>query len=208
MKIKPTIVAIMGPSAGGKDTLARSLVSTLQVKKRYGYITNSSHLIVSDTTRPPRENEKDGIDYNFVDSKEFLRRNVAHEYIETYVYGPQRWRYGTPRSQFGTEINVGVFSPSGVDALYRNMRDGYDIFVVYIDDYLPRRLLRSIKRDGKLSFEHIRRAWNDRADFKDIVRKMRDKGYTVINCSHEKTLDKRRTVVYNMLCGFKKITTT
>lgn len=52
---------------------------------------------LSVTTRPPRGQERDGVDYHFVDEPEFLRRVAADAMLEhAQVFG--RHRYGTLRS--------------------------------------------------------------------------------------------------------------
>jgi guanylate kinase len=75
-KLKPIIIAICGKSATGKDTLSRCLVSNL---KHRGY---AAQIIVSDTTRPPRENEVDGVDYNFLTNKQFYDKIDSCQYLE------------------------------------------------------------------------------------------------------------------------------
>ena len=58
------LVAIVGKSCTGKDTLSKRLMEYLS--------PNISHKIVSFTTRPPRESEIEGVDYYFKTRKEFF----------------------------------------------------------------------------------------------------------------------------------------
>ncbi len=79
-------VVIAAPSGTGKTTIARTLV------ERFDRFVFS----VSATTRPPRESERDGVDYRFVSEEEFERMRVEGELIEwAEVHG---YAYGTPRS--------------------------------------------------------------------------------------------------------------
>ena len=66
--MKPVIIAICGAAASGKDTLLNALAPALGATK-----------IISDTTRPPRVGEKQGVDYNFTDTAVFWW-NVEHNY--------------------------------------------------------------------------------------------------------------------------------
>ena len=63
MKNKYTIIAIMGKSGSGKDTLCKALF------KEPAFL--DANLIVSCTTRPIRDYETDGIDYHFLTTEEF-----------------------------------------------------------------------------------------------------------------------------------------
>ena len=79
------MLVLSSPSGGGKTTIAKSL---LQARDDLGYS-------VSATTRPRREDERDGVDYHFLSREEFLRRVEAGEFLEyaTYagnLYGPLR----------------------------------------------------------------------------------------------------------------------
>ena len=62
---RPVIIAICGKSATGKDTLAAWLLSMLKV------INVPTNIIVSDTTRPPRFKEENGVDYYFLTENKF-----------------------------------------------------------------------------------------------------------------------------------------
>lgn len=79
-------IVLAAPSGTGKTTIARTLV------ERFDRFVFS----VSVTTRPPREYEREGVDYRFVSESEFDRMRVGGELIEwAEVHGCS---YGTQRS--------------------------------------------------------------------------------------------------------------
>ena len=85
MKKKGLLVVVSGPSGAGKGTICKNFMNN-----------NQDMLIsISSTTRNPRENEIDGINYCFVTKQEF--ENLMHadallEYV--HVFGNY---YGTPK---------------------------------------------------------------------------------------------------------------
>ena len=75
LQVMPTrghLFIISGPSGTGKSTIAKA---TLQKRPQLGYS-------VSFTTRPPRVDEKDGVDYYFIDEDAFRRKIDANELAE------------------------------------------------------------------------------------------------------------------------------
>ncbi|HKU63083.1 MAG TPA: guanylate kinase [Gemmatimonadales bacterium] len=85
--MKPFLLVLSAPSGGGKSSIARNL---LQGRDDLGYS-------VSATTRPIRQNERDGVDYYFLTREEFIRRRDAGEFLEWATYGGHL--YGTLRSE-------------------------------------------------------------------------------------------------------------
>lgn len=65
------ILIIDGPSCAGKSTLISLLLTNPLFKK-----------IVSFTTRKPRPNETDGIDYNFISHDQFCEMIASNKFIE------------------------------------------------------------------------------------------------------------------------------
>ncbi|HIE44526.1 MAG TPA: guanylate kinase [Candidatus Omnitrophica bacterium] len=82
---KGLLIVLSSPSGAGKTTVARKLIE------------KDSNLIlsISYTTRPPRGEERNGIDYFFVDEETFLQMKSADKFMEwAMVFGEY---YGTSR---------------------------------------------------------------------------------------------------------------
>ncbi len=78
---RPFVVA--APSGTGKTTVCRALLER-DPRLRFS---------VSHTTRKPRENERDGIDYHFVDNERFRGLVTSDAFLEYAEYGDNL--YGT-----------------------------------------------------------------------------------------------------------------
>lgn len=82
------IWVLVGPSGTGKTTIARDLVSELPRLRR----------AITCTTRPPRDGEREGLDYFFVTDEQFDFLLASGKLIEHTIYGGSR--YGLPVDQF------------------------------------------------------------------------------------------------------------
>jgi len=85
MKRRGALLVVSAPSGAGKTSLVRSLVASMP----------DVVISVSHTTRAPREGERDGIDYHFVDEQTFSRmmaedRFLEHASVFDYHYGTSR----------------------------------------------------------------------------------------------------------------------
>ncbi|HOX29873.1 MAG TPA: hypothetical protein P5080_02785 [Candidatus Paceibacterota bacterium] len=88
------LLVITGPSGVGKDTIiAEFLKRNPDFKK-----------IVTDTSRPPRVGEIDGIDYNFYSQDEFLDKAASGHYLEHVEVRPKEYK-GTPKSAVEQILN-------------------------------------------------------------------------------------------------------
>ena len=89
------MVVLSGPSGVGKDAALAELKT----------LDRNWHFVVTATTRPPRSDERDGVDYIFIDTGTFLAMKDRDQLLEcAEVYG--RW-YGVPRSQVTEAIKEG-----------------------------------------------------------------------------------------------------
>ena len=117
------IIALAGQIASGKTTLARYL-------EKCGF-----ERILTYTTRPIREGEKDGIDYHFISEEDFLEKKERQFFAEYTQYNAEfgQCYYGTSKEslQISNDKNkVIVLNPAGIITL---KKAGYDIFTVYLD---------------------------------------------------------------------------
>jgi guanylate kinase len=81
------ILVITGPSGVGKGTLIKGLLERVP----------GLELAVSATTRKPRGDEVNGVDYHFLSDEDFDRRVAAGEFVEHAEYAGNR--YGTLNSE-------------------------------------------------------------------------------------------------------------
>ncbi len=94
LKKRGTIVILSSPSGAGKTTL----VKLLSEKKNF-------FVSVSHTTRTPRLNEKEGIDYFFIDKEGFQKLIEENEFLEfAKVFGNY---YGTSKKNIIKKLNEG-----------------------------------------------------------------------------------------------------
>lgn len=147
MNNKYIILGICGPSAAGKDTLA------------YALEKEGMYRLVSDTTRPARSYEKDGVDYHFISTPHFL---LDKNYLEWTEF--RGWYYGTNKNRLKPGINIGVFNPSGMIQL--SQKKDIVLIPILLEYPLIKRLRRSYLRENKWKLEYFRRAWTDFKDFK------------------------------------------
>lgn len=89
------LVVISGPSGVGKGTVVTRLVDELP----------DAEVSTSVTTRRPRDGERDGIDYHFVDDGGFDQLIEAGELLEWASYAGNR--YGTPRGPVDDALEAG-----------------------------------------------------------------------------------------------------
>lgn len=86
MMSKGQLIVISGPSGAGKGTVCKSIIQK-----------NNFWISVSATTRNPRNDEIEGVNYYFITKEKFLERIKSEDFLEyAEVYGNY---YGTPKSE-------------------------------------------------------------------------------------------------------------
>ena len=131
---------LVGKAAAGKDFLKNRLRSK---KFKIG---------VSHTTRQPRKNETNGIDYHFISKSEFEEMINQNKFIEYMEFNG--WFYGQTEEDFDN-ADVMIMSKDGLEMLPKQYRD--QCVVIYLDI------------DRRTRIERL----NSRADMNDsIVRRM------------------------------------
>lgn len=93
------LIVLTGKTASGKDTVMRKILS------RSPHITR----VVTTTSRPPRNGEINGQDYNFISREDFNRKAENGDFIEYVEYGGNF--YGTEKKE--------ISNASGKDIIWR-----------------------------------------------------------------------------------------
>ena len=92
---KGKLIIITAPSGAGKTTLVNALLKD----------DDKLRVSVSHTTRPGRLREENGINYHFIDEKEFMSMLSAGEFLENAeVYGHH---YGTSQRSVNKQLDEG-----------------------------------------------------------------------------------------------------
>lgn len=151
------IIALMGKAGAGKDTLLNKICD-----KHPNY-----HKIISCTTRPMRENEKNGQDYYFLSHEDFVQKVLNGDMLE--VTGFNGWHYGTMKSGLAEGINIGIFNPEGYDCLTQMPIEDTYVIGFYIQCNDKERLLRQLHREKQPDVKEIVRRYNtDEIDFLEL----------------------------------------
>lgn len=151
---KYQVIALIGKSSAGKDTIQTALCQQHPLM---------FHKLVSCTTRPKRDTETEGVEYNFISIENFTRKVLNGDMLEATEF--RDWFYGTPIDALDAQkINIGVFNPAGVEALIEDPR--LDVMVIEVTASDKTRLLRSLNREENPDCAEVcRRYFADEKDF-------------------------------------------
>jgi len=158
--MKNKIIVLVAPSGSGKDAILDELI-----KKGYS-------AIVSDTSRPIRKGEKEGITYFFKEKKDFLKNIQKNKMVEYRKYNtlvnniPDIWYYGVSYKAIENIKNksVLILDLKGL----KNLRKKFpklDItsFYIFVDYDIKRKRLE--KRSDYNKEETDRREIDDKKNF-------------------------------------------
>ena len=168
------IVILSSPSGAGKTTLVKKISS----RKKY-------KISISHTTRKPRMNEKNGIDYFFVNNQKFqklIKNRKFLEYAKVFknYYGSLKETV-VNRLKKGENIIFDIDWQGTKQIKYKKLK--YKIITIFIlppsKKELFNRLLKRDQKDKKIASERMKQ-------FKDDVLHWKEYDFAVINDNVEK----------------------
>ena len=132
MKTKPLFIVMSAPSGCGKSTLIDMLL------QEYSDIVYS----ISCTTRPPRGEEEDGLDYHFLTKERFeelIRENafIEHASVHGNYYGTLKGPIEEVLAEGNSMIlDIDVQGAAKVREYVRGLPDGDPLKVGYVDIFI------------------------------------------------------------------------
>ena len=153
-----TLIIICGKTASGKTRIVSELVKNHGFKK-----------IITFTTRPKRENEKEGIDYHFISDEDFKQKIQDGFFAEWKIYKTKfgEWYYGTSLEDLenADEKSVIILTPDGYRDVVKMMETKPKSIYIYAS---ARTICARLKKRGDNAEEVQRRILSDNEDFKDF----------------------------------------
>lgn len=149
-------IVVLGKSGSGKTTVVDIITENFRYDK-----------VVTNTSRPMREGEVDGVDYNFLTDNEFDNLIEKGEFVEYFIAG-NGWKYGTSKKSLEEDDIFIILTPSGLEKLKEGK---YDTVSIYVDVDDKTRYIRQLERGDDIK-EVCRRSITDEKDFEGIEDKV------------------------------------
>lgn len=175
------LFVITGPSGVGKGTVLNK------------FFENNRDIIfsISATTRKPRPNEKDGVNYFFISEEEFKKEIENGDFLEWANYSGNY--YGTKKSYVLKKINEGYdvlleIETQGAGKIMEKFPDAVTIFITPPDIEELEKRLRGRKTEDE---ESIKKRLDKMREEMRVAQKYK---YSILNDEVENALNKLQAV--------------
>ena len=177
------LIIISGPSGVGKSTIRKELINKI----------DNLWYCISATTRNPRKDEQNGIDYYFLDEKQF-RENIENnnfiEYVEVYngIY------YGTLKNKVLEKLKEGtnVILEIDVDGALKVKEKFNDALLIFIAPPSYEELEKRLKERNTDSKDKIKERI-EKANYE--LSKKNEYDYIVVNDTIEKAVNEIQKII-------------
>ena len=150
------IITITSPTASGKDSILKRVIEKSKEENL------NVEFVLSTTSRPMREGENQGIEYNFISYEECLNKLYKDKtFIESRIYNTEcgLWIYGIENTSIdilSDKVYIAIIDFNGLLQLERYCElNNIELKSFYIDCKNSTRLERSLKREPDASDKQI-----------------------------------------------------
>ncbi len=176
------VFIVAAPSGGGKTSLVRNLIDTLDDIK----------VSISHTTRAMRPGEQNGIDYFFVDKDQFIQMVNNNEFIEhAQVFNHF---YGTSTSQIQDRLKQGIdvvldIDWQGAEQIRRMFPNAVSVFIVPPSlEVLKQRLMNRSQDKPEVIEDRMIKAQDEMSHFPEF-------DYVIVNDQFDRAASELRSIV-------------
>ena len=189
---KGLLIVVSGPSGAGKDTICHKLIKE----------NSNIWMSVSMTTRKPRPLEKEGVDYFFVSSEDFLNKIKDNTFLEYASYNDNY--YGTPKDKVEEKLNevkdvILVIDINGAINIKKIIPSALFIFIMPPDmETLKNRLIGRKTESKDKVVQRFITAYNEVNNYKKY-------NYVVVNDKVEDAVNKVKSIIQSEKCRVDRI---
>ncbi len=181
---KNIMVVLSSPSGVGKTTITKKLQQKYQNFK----------LSVSHTTRPPRSNEVNGVDYNFVSKKKFnelIEDNAFYEYAKIFDN-----YYGTLKKKVDEILvtNDVIFDIDWQGTKQLSEFKNLDLLKIFLVPNSKSELKKRLIKRNQNTPEEVEKRFNS---FNDDINHWNDYDFVIINENLETCFNQIEEIILN-----------
>ena len=187
------LIVVSGPSGCGKSTLNQKLIDS----------RNDTVMSISDTTRSPRGEEKDGTDYNFISTEEFEQKIKENKYLEYAIVHSNKY-YGTPIEHIDEILSKGKniileIDIEGARKVNEKRPDAVFIFIMPPSmEILKKRLIGRKTETKEQVVERFKTAYKE-------INEVSKYNYVIVNNDIEESLLKMNSIIECEKCRVDRI---
>ena len=182
-----SLIIVSGPSGAGKSALSGAVLSMIR-----GICFSISY-----TTRPPRGNERNGVEYYFVSKEDFqglIRRGELLEWAEVYgnYYGTAHQFIDSRRREgFDVLLDIDV---QGAHSIREKRPDAVSIFIMPPSYQVLKTRLEERRLDKEYVIEQRL------AIARREVMQFRQYDYLIINETFERSVEELKAIILGIRC--------
>lgn len=187
------LIVVSGPSGCGKSTLNQKLIES----------RDDTVMSISDTTRSPRGEEKNGIDYNFITTEEFEQKIKDNKYLEYAIVHSNKY-YGTPIEHIDELLSKGKniileIDIEGARKVNERRPDAVFIFIMPPSmEILKKRLIGRKTETKEQVVERFKTAYKE-------INEVSKYNYVIVNDDIEESLIKMNSIIECEKCRVDRI---
>ena len=187
------LIVVSGQSGCGKSTLDQKLIES----------RNDTVMSISDTTRSPRGEEKDGTDYNFISTEEFEQKIKENKYLEYAIVHSNKY-YGTPIEHIDEILSKGKniileIDIEGARKVNEKRPDAVFIFIMPPSmEILKKRLIGRKTETKEQVVERFKTAYKE-------INEVSKYNYVIVNDDIEESLLKMNSIIECEKCRVDRI---
>ena len=192
-KTKGLLIVISGPSGAGKGTIVSKVVSEMK----------NIWISTSMTSREPRGNEVNGVDYYFITKKVFEEKIQNNEFLEYAIVHNNQY-YGTPKANIENKINKGInvileIDIQGALKIKEKVKEAIFVFIMPPSmEILKERLIKRNTETKDKILERFKTAYNEINEFKKY-------NYVVVNDKLNDAVEKVKSIIISERCRVDRI---